>query len=446
MATATRPGAAAWTAVGMLCLLAVFSYVDRVIISLLAEGIKRTVGLSDVQIGALSGLAFVLLFVTVSLPLARYADLGNRRLLIAAGATLWGAMTICSGFADSFGGLLVCRLGVGLGEAVLVPAALSMMADLFPVERRAGPTSLFFGASIIGGASAGAIGAGVLKIADRLQIAYPGVVAGFADWQIAFMLVGLPALVAGLVFALIVREPTRTHDPRAIAHPTVRESLNYLRQRSRLFGNLFVGVALLQVMLFGMSLWVTPFLIRTRGFTPAEAGLTVTSTIGIGAVIGSFLTPYVCGRILARGAPGAVVPIAMVLGTFSAVFMIPLFVLDSLPWALAAGFVVSLSISGLYTLPMISAQRLAPIRLRAQMAAVYLMCGNIVGAAAGGLLIPWLGSLFEGPAAIGYGNIAAAWLVLPVSLFLLARARAAFVIELEIVRAAERAAAADRAR
>lgn len=209
-AGAARPriGTYAWYALFVLVLVYIVNFIDRQILSILAEDIKRDLALQDAQIGFLYGTAFAVFYALFGIPLGRLADSWYRGRLMAMGLALWSSMTALSGFANSFTVLAAARIGVGIGEASASPAAYSMISDYFPKERRATALSIYSSGLYIGGGLSLPIGGFVLA---RWHSAYPGGVGaplGLDAWQAAFLAVGVPGLLLALWVATL-REPQR---------------------------------------------------------------------------------------------------------------------------------------------------------------------------------------------------------------------------------------------
>lgn len=178
------PARRGWFAVFVLTLAYVISFVDRQILTLLVPAIKADLGLSDTGISLLQGLAFGVFYTLLGLPLGRLADRMNRSKLIAAGMAFWCLMTVACGLSRNFGQLFVARMGVGVGEAALNPAALSILSDYFPPERRSVPISIFVSAGALGGGLALMIGGGVIAFAESLgavHVPWLGILQG---WQL----------------------------------------------------------------------------------------------------------------------------------------------------------------------------------------------------------------------------------------------------------------------
>lgn len=199
-------GPYSWYVLGVLVLVYVMNFVDRQIMSILAEDIKAHLGITDSEIGFLYGTVFGVFYALFGIPLGRLADMWHRMRLLTVGLTLWSAMTAVSGLAGSFGQLAFARIGVGVGEASASPVAYSVLSDYFPKEKRATALSIYSSGLYIGGGLSLFIGG---LVVDRWNDAFPGGGPfGLVGWQAAFMAVGLPGLLlAGLVSTL--REPVR---------------------------------------------------------------------------------------------------------------------------------------------------------------------------------------------------------------------------------------------
>ena len=208
-------GSYARYALGVLVVVYVFNFVDRQILSILAEEIKRDLGLSDAQIGFLYGTAFAVFYAVFGLPLGKLADVWTRRKLIAVGLSFWSVMTALSGTARSFFQLASYRVGVGVGEASASPAAFSMLSDYFPPRLRATVLAIYSSGVYIGG------GVGIFLgglVVDRWNAAFPPGTApfGLAGWQAAFFVVGLPGLGMAL-WVWSLREPVRGQSEGLVA-------------------------------------------------------------------------------------------------------------------------------------------------------------------------------------------------------------------------------------
>jgi len=199
-------GPYAWYVLALLVLVYVFNFIDRQILSILAEDIKRDLGLTDSQLGFLYGTAFAVFYALFGVPIGRLADNWVRTRLLSLGLTLWSGMTALSGLSGSFTQLSLARVGVGVGEATAGPSAYSMISDWFPKARRATALSIYAAGLYLGGGVSYLIGAVIVK---GWNAAYPGGgPLGLVGWQAAFMAVGIPGLLLALWVATLI-EPIR---------------------------------------------------------------------------------------------------------------------------------------------------------------------------------------------------------------------------------------------
>ena len=191
---------------GMLTLLYVSSFIDRNILSQLVKPIRADIGISDTEYSYLSGLAFVVFYTAIGIPLGRLADRGSRNLMVAIGCAIWSVMTALCGLAGSFWSLFLGRIGVGVGEAAMSPAAYSLLADYFPPGRLASAMSVYSAGAPVGGGLALLIGGFGLDYAAGLT-GSDGILDGYRPWQLVFFMVGLPGILLALLALAIIREP-----------------------------------------------------------------------------------------------------------------------------------------------------------------------------------------------------------------------------------------------
>lgn len=362
------PGARQY-ALSVLVVVYTFNFIDRQILSILLEPIKQDLGLSDTQLGLLTGFAFALFYATLGIPIARYADKGNRRNLVALALAIWSGMTALSGVAQNFWHLLVARIGVGVGEAGCSPPAHSMIADYFPAEKRA--TAL-----------------GIYSLGIPFGILF-GFIAGgwlneFFGWRVAFFVVGVPGLLLALVVRFSLREPRRGMAEGRVdvgVQPTIMETFRYLWAK-RSFRHLAFGGALTAFVGYGVVTWMPSYLIRSYGLDTGDAGTYLGLILGIPGGIGIAAGGWVADRFGAKDVRWYlwVVSVALVAGV---PFSVGVYLADT---ALAAllFLIIPVALGNFYQATTFSqTQGLVSLRMRAVAAAVLLFILNIIGLGAG---------------------------------------------------------------
>jgi len=369
----------AWYAVGILFVAYTFSFADRFILSLLIEPIKQDLHLSDTKISLLHGFAFAIFYTVMGIPIGRLADNYNRRTIIVWGIAVWSCMTAACGITKGYWQLFAARVGVGVGEAALSPAAYSMIADLFPAQKLGRALSAYTTGAFVGAGLAFIIGGTVIAaITSSPEITLP-VIGTIRSWQAAFFVVGLPGLfVAALMYT--VKEPLRRFNEEAESEfVTVTEVFAYVRARWRLFGAHYLGFSLLGVVFNGVTAWTPAFLSRSFDMSVGQSGpaigamILVFSTAGI--IVGGWLTDYLVKKGLVDGAmrTGLIAGICCVpfatavpfIPTIEGVLVVyaPLLFFASFGFGAAAA----------------ALQQVTPNRMRGLVSAFYLFFLNLIG-------------------------------------------------------------------
>lgn len=263
----------------LLVLVYLFNFIDRTIIGTLGQAIKDDLKISDFQLGILGGLVFALFYSALGLPIARLAERRNRVTIIAVAAAFWSLMTTLCGFAQGYAHLLMARLGVGVGEAGYVPAAQSVITDYYPPEKRSSALAIF-NLGIPLGNMFGAFAAGA--------------VAQTWGWRMAFIIVGLPGVVLGLIIKLTVKEPPRGQFDTAIAdRPQPLGQVLRLLLAKPVFRHMMMGCGLCAFGGYSLMQFVHPFFVRNFELPYAHAavlqGLIGGVGTGVGMLIGGFL-------------------------------------------------------------------------------------------------------------------------------------------------------------
>ena len=353
------------TVLVMLGLVSMFNYIDRTVLSVLQEPIKRELGLSDGQLGLLTGLAFALFYATLSVPIARLADRFNRRNIIAASLATWSGMTALSGLATGFGSLVAFRIGVALGEAGSVPASHSIIADYYPPEKRVTALALW----------GLALPAGIM-----LGYASGGWIASALGWRLAFGVIGIAGLALAPLFLLLVREPARTGadlSTRTEQAPPLGEAMRFL-WRLRTYRYMLIGTTLHAFAQYAMMSWSAPFYMRVHHMPLADVASWLAVMNGLGGGIGIYLGGRLSDAAGSRNPAGRVwvSAAAMLLMVPAALVQ---FLVPSLTASLAFGFVATMLMFFYYG-PIIGVpQSVVPPRIRALTSAVTLLVFNLFG-------------------------------------------------------------------
>lgn len=265
-------------ALGVLFVVTMLNFLDRQIISILAEPIKRDLGLSDTQLGLMTGLSFALFYTTLAIPVAALADRWNRSRIIAIAIAIWSAMTVLCGLSANFVQLFLARIGVGIGEAGSAPASHSLIADLFPPERRAG--------------ALGILGMSV-PIGAFIAYAAGGWIAQELSWRIAFLIAGVPGLLVALTMWLTVPDPRGKPLLKDAFKPIpgkvgLKEALAELSKKPA-YWHLVAGGVLIQFVSYGLASFYGGLFVRVHGIGYGELGWKLGLMVGISGGLGAWL-------------------------------------------------------------------------------------------------------------------------------------------------------------
>jgi MFS family permease len=416
--TASTRGA--WYTVALLVLLYCGSFLDRNILPLLATPVAAALGISNTQIGLLYGLGFGVLYALVGLPLAHWIDRGQRIWIVFIGVMLWSACTVASAFAGSFAELALLRSGVALGEAVLTPSAISIIADLFARERRTLPTAVYNSVGTLMGYGAYFVGGGALDLATHLSP-----IVGMAPWRLTLVVVGLPGLLLAPLLRLSVREPRRMREPgERENYTTVAQGVGYLLQHFRLYGFMFLGIGAVTTALFGFVSWLPTLLVRAYGETPAHAGYLVGSIAAVGGVSGAIFWPLASTTWMKRGRADAPL-LLLALGAVLVSGSVLLGGLSRTEWvAILTSGTMAFGASTLSLLVPLVIQYVAPSQMRARLMAFALIPTSLIGMSMGPLLVAALSEhVFSGVFALASGMATVAVLVAPLGVTFMLSAR-----------------------
>ena len=370
----------------MLTLVYVFSFIDRQILNLLVIPIRKDLAISEFEMSLLMGFSFALFYTFFGIILGRLADSKSRRTIIAVGFVLWSLFTAGCGLARNFVQMLLMRMGVGVGEAALSPAAYSLITDYFPKERRATALSVYSMGIYIGSGLAYMLGGVVYKWASAEAGWNVPLVGETRPWQVIFFIVGLPGVILALL-VYTVREPARrgikmikAADGRMkAAQVPLRHVFDYILENKATFLCHNVGFALLSFSSYGSSSWVPTFLIRNHGWTGAQSGLVFGAIVAIFGTLGIVAGGWLADRMAARGYRDATMRVGLIVSLawlpFGAVY--PLVPSDT--WAVALMAPAVFLASAPFGVAPAAIQQIMPNAMRGQASAVYLFIVNLIG-------------------------------------------------------------------
>ena len=385
-----RP-AIAWFAVSILMLAYVFSFIDRLILSLLVEPIKADLQISDVQVSLLQGLTFALFYTIAGIPVGRLVDSHKRTNIICIGIVLWSLMTAITALANKYWQLFVTRAGVGIGEASLLPAAYSMIADLFANNRRGLALGIFSSGSSIGAGLALIVGGYAIGIVNEAGPQTLPVVGTLEPWRLTFLYVGLPGLLVAILIKF-VPEPKRHLEAvagqkaEADAIP-IKDVLAHYKRHAAAISLHHLGMSFSAMAAYGIMAWAPVMLMRTLEWTPQQAGFSIGASIGVagtlGVIGGGWLGDILSHRGQVNGRLNTAVASMLMAAIGAALY----------PTQDSMGLVVvffSLTMLGAFmvigtgTAAMID---IMPNRLRGQATAVYLVIVSLAGVGLGPTIV-----------------------------------------------------------
>jgi MFS family permease len=378
----------AWYVVGVLMLLYVNSFLDRVIISLVIEPMKHDLGITDTQISLLQGLAFALFYSVLAVPFGRLADRRSRRWIIGIGATFWAVMASLCGLAHTYWQLFLARMGLGVGEASLMPAAYSMVSDYFPRERLPRAYAVLMLGAPIGTAVAFGAGGAIVSYATSVGSVTLPLLGEIRSWQLVFLITGLPGIPLGLWALATLREPARRG---RLATPGAElpwgAAIGYLRSNWSTYGALLTGLSITAMFGSGYMSWVAVYFMRVHELTPGQFG----ALFGLGALVagiaGILGGSAWCDWLRRRGATDAPLRTAI----HALLVAVPLGIAAPLvdDWRLSFALVTLLVF--FLTFPQgsnVAAFTLVtPNELRGQVSAVFLLAINVCGLGFGATLV-----------------------------------------------------------
>lgn len=394
-------------ALGILLTFLAISFIDRQVLSLLVDDIRRALVISDVQIGLLQGFAFSLVYAIAGLPIGWAVDRYSRRLVILTGMSIWSLGTLACGLADDFTALFVARVLVGAGEAALAPAAFSLMADLFARDRLASAIGTYYVGSNIGAGIAFLAGGALITAFHAIGPTDWPLLGTLAPWQAVFVIVGLPgAILAWAVFA--IDEPPRRRMAAADADAArIGDLFAFMRRERRLLFCHFAGFTAVGMAVYSIGAWAAAYFTRNFQLAPSVVGMALFLAFGIGASAGNVIAGRVVDARFRAGDLAAFYRVHFVTTLIGApivilAFTVPNFWIATLALSVGVGTLTSFGGSSSACL-----QLIAPPRLRGKVSVAYLFILTGIGSGLGPLLVALMvDHVFRHPTSVGRAIVA----------------------------------------
>ena len=317
----TKTGAYAWYALGLLTIVNLLNYLDRTLIYILFAPIQQEMAFTDFELGLLGSTSFVIFFAALGIPFGRLADRRSRKNMIAVGLAVWSLFSGLTGYANGFWSLFACRVMVGVGEATLGPAALSLLSDYFPPRRRASVQAIYASGITIGGGLAFFLG-------GWMGLRY--------GWRPAFVFLSFPGLLfAVLVYFLREQKRGRTED----STPKYTSADWRLLLRSKALRYHFAGYALFALAANSLSIWAPTFFTRLHGYNIQTLGIVAGLTSFAAGIPGTLLGGFLADR-LHRFGPGGRMRLGWIASLLAIPFWIVLLFSYNVPLLLLANFIL----------------------------------------------------------------------------------------------------------
>ena len=396
-----RTSGYAWYVAGMLSLAYLLSVLDRYLLSVVLEDVKSSLALTDTQLGILQGPSFVFMFLIASIPFGWLADTRNRKLTIAAGLTVWSLATAGSGMAENFIQLMFARLAIGMGEAALLPSAMSLIAAYFSRDQLGRGIAVYSVGASLGRAAAFAGGGVVFALLSAQHgLSLPGFTR-FQPWQGVFLAAGAVGVVFTLLFLLTVREPPRLGS--AAQRGSLASGFAHFWAHRWAYLSIFIPFGMTAATVTLMAAWSVSFYVRNHHLDVPTASSLVGFTgliFGpLGTLLGGWINDLLRARGIRGGEPFALAGILVVAALLTTVFALATSVeIAAGAYALAYVLLCAAGPTGYGGL-----QLPTPDNKKGVMSSIFLLIYMAVGTATGPLLVGvFADTFFPRPALLGY--------------------------------------------
>ena len=408
-----------WYVAFVLLIGFTFSFIDRQVLNLLVVPIQNDLNITDTQISALQGLAFVLTYVGLCIPIGRLIDKSHRVTVMIIGLLIWSIATIACGFSKNYVSMFIARMGIGAGESTVHPGSISILGDYFDSNKIASPMSIYLLGPYLGAGIAMIFGAQVLDWTSQMDnvIIFP-LIGEIAPWQLTFIAVGLPGiLIAGLF--LTIREPQRKiQESESIEVPSFSKVIQYIKNNWEVYGAIIIGNSCLIILLYGLQSWVPTMLLRVYEWDLVQSGRVYGSIAMLAGSAGVLSGPFVLrymSKINVNAPHFKLAIIGITMATFSLV-LLPFQpnVNIALVFVTMASFFVTLPLAGTSSAMVI----VSPNRIRGVITGIYVVVTSVFGLVLGPFLVASSTDfIFQDTNAIAKSLALVSVLVSPVGIF-----------------------------
>ncbi len=381
------PRTANW-ALGVLFLAYVVAFIDRTILAILIRPVTAEMDLSDMQFALVGGVAFSLFYVTAGLPIGWLVDRYSRRLIVFVGVAVWSLSTLSTALAQSFGWLFLSRVGVGIGEAALAPAAYSLIADYFPPDRRGRAVAIYTLGVSIGACIAYLVGGQLIGFASRADSLHLPLLGALSPWRFVFAVLGIPGLLLALL-TLTLREPARRDAACGRARASVAGTekagfgafVAFVRQHKGVSATYILGYSFINLPFAGFMLWGPALFQRSHGLGPAQLSFPLALIFLVPTLAGQWLGAALTDRLQGQGRRDA----PFVTGALASALLVPVAIAMPLVGSATLAFVLLAVLVFLVCASVghhaVVAASVAPNRVRGLYIASFFFVQNILGQA-----------------------------------------------------------------
>ena len=383
----------------------IVSFIDRQVITLLVQPIRRDLQISDTEISLLMGFAFAIFYVLMGVPIARLSDSRSRKMIISVGILLWSIATAACGLARNFVQLFIARVGVGVGEATLTPAAYSMIADTFPPHKLGRAIAVYSTGIFLGAGLAGVIGGWAVQMLSQADLVELPVLGSLRPWQMTFLIVSVPGVFLVALIMATIREPVRKNLRKSIDDGAVpiADIIAFMKQNKGTFGAIFIGYAFGGIAFYGFLSWIPEFIRRTHGWEIGDAGILFGAMLAIFGTIGTLAGGWFCDWLTQKGYKDAALRGAAIFFAFAMPIMVATPLMPSMAQTAPMLGLMAFAIALQQAMSPVAIQLVTPNEMRAQVTAIFFVAASFPSIAFGATSVALLTDFyFEDDADLRY--------------------------------------------